>query len=265
MKRAAAEPATTVHPLAVVEPGASLGAGVEVGAFAYIGGRVVIGDGCRIHHHATVEGRTILGRDNEVFPYALVGGKTHDLKYRGGEPGLRIGDRNVFREYATAHVATAEGDWTEMGDDNHILAYSHIAHDCRVGNHLVMSSHAALAGHVEVGDHANIGWGAGVHQFCRIGRFAMVSATSKVVQDVPPFFIADGNPADSRTVNRIALERAGFAEEAIVAISQAFKTLFREGLNRSQGITRLEERGLADDPHVREIIAFIRESDRGVC
>ena len=137
--------AAQIHPTAIIEPTVSLGADVVVGAYAYVGGAARIGDGTVIHHHATVEGNTVLGRQCEVFPYAAIGTKTHDLKFRGGEPGLRAGDRNVFREYVTVHSATKDGDFTVLGDDNVILAYSHVAHDCVIGNHLVMSSQSALA------------------------------------------------------------------------------------------------------------------------
>ncbi|MFM7209696.1 MAG: acyl-ACP--UDP-N-acetylglucosamine O-acyltransferase, partial [Verrucomicrobiota bacterium] len=182
--------AARIHPTAIVEPGARLGADVEVGAYAFVGADVTLGDRTKVLHHATVEGRTETGPDCEVHPYALIGGRTQDLKARPGRPGLRIGARNVFREYVSVHLGTQEGEWTVLGDDNVLLAYSHVAHDCVIGNHLVMSSHSAVAGHVHVGDHVNIGWNAGIHQFCRIGDHAMVAACSKCVQDVPPFVIA---------------------------------------------------------------------------
>jgi acyl-ACP--UDP-N-acetylglucosamine O-acyltransferase len=156
---------TLIHPTAIIEAGADLDSTVSVGAYAYVGKAVQAGPGTKIMHHATVDGKTTLGKDNEVHPYAYLGGQTHDLKYEGGVQSLEIGDRNVFREYSTAHCATAEGLITRLGDDNLILAYSHIAHECIVGNHLIMSSHSALGGHVSVGDHVNIGWGVGVHQF----------------------------------------------------------------------------------------------------
>ena len=170
--------AVKIHPQAIVESSSQLGEDVEIGPFCYIGGRAVLGDNTRVLHHATVEGRVTLGSNNTIFPYALIGGLTHDLKYEGGEPGLQIGDNNVFREYVTAHVATQSEDLTCIGSNNVFLAYSHVAHDCQIGDHLVMSSHSALGGHVEVENHVNIGWGAGVHQFCRLGRHCMVSACS---------------------------------------------------------------------------------------
>ena len=170
---------TNIHPTAIIEKGAQIADGVEIGAYAYIGSQVKIGAGSCVFHHATVDGFTTLGERNQIFPYAFIGGKTHDLKYKGGLPGLVIGDDNVFREYSTAHMATSDGTFTIVGNRNNILAYSHIAHDCVVGDNIVMSSHAALGGHVKVEDHAVIGWGSGVHQFCRIGAYAMLSASSK--------------------------------------------------------------------------------------
>ncbi|MBC2603067.1 acyl-ACP--UDP-N-acetylglucosamine O-acyltransferase [Puniceicoccus vermicola] len=255
----------TIHPTAVIEDGAQISDSAEIGAYAYIGGEVRLGPGCRVYHHATVEGYTEMGRDNEVFPYAMIGGKTHDLKFTGGHPGLKIGNSNVFREYSTVHLATKDEEFTVLGDNNTILAYSHIAHDCQIGNHLIMSSHAALGGHVICEDHVNVGWGAGIHQFCRLGSHSMVGASSKLVQDLAPFFIAEGGPAKARTHNRIGLERSGYSAEEISLVHQAFKILYREGLNRSQSLAKLEEHPSASEPILSKIISFYRQSTRGVC
>jgi len=256
---------STIHPTAVIEEGASLAESVEVGAFAYIGKEVRLGPKCRVHHHATVEGFTEMGRENEIFPYAYIGGKTHDLKYSGGRPGLKIGNWNVFREFTTIHLATDDGNFTTLGDRNTILAYSHVAHDCQIGDHLIMSSHAALGGHVICEDHVNVGWGAGIHQFCRLGAHSMLGAAAKLVQDLPPFLIADGNPAKTRTYNRVGLERSGFQTKDISLIHQAFKILYRDGLNRSQSIEKLREIPDADESILADMIAFIQESSRGIC
>lgn len=254
-----------IHPTAILSPGAVLGAGVTVGAYAYVGPEVTLGDGCVLHHHATVEGRTFLGARNEVFPYALIGGKTHDLKYKGGRPGLRVGDDNVFREYATVHLGTADGEFTVLGSRNHILAYSHVAHGVVIGDHLVMSSHAAIAGHCVIGDHVNIGWNAGVHQFCRIGDHAMLAACSKLVQDVLPFMIADGNPAEVKTLNKVGLERNGFSPEAVDAVRKAHRILYRDGLNRTQALEKIHaDPALAADAAVKRLLAFIATSKRGL-
>ncbi len=256
--------ATTVHPTAIVESGAQLTEGVTIGAYAYVGAEVQLGAGTLLHHHACVEGRTTLGAANEVFPFALIGSKTHDLKFTGGQPGLRAGDRNIFREYVTVHLATKDGEFTVLGDDNVILAYSHIAHDCVVGSHLVMSSHAALGGHVLVGDHVNLGWNAGVHQFCRLGAHSMAGACAKVVQDVPPFMIADGNPAEVRTINKIGLERRGHSAADIEVARSVFKILYRDGLNRTQALERLRAHPQVDHALVRATLDFISQSQRGL-
>jgi UDP-N-acetylglucosamine acyltransferase len=252
-----------LHPTAIIEPGAQLGEGVAIGAYAYVGAKAVIGAGTVLHHHANVEGRTTIGEKCEIFPFACVGTKTHDLKYKGGEPGLIVGDRNIFREYVSVHGATNDADFTRMGHDNVMLAYSHIAHDCVVGNHLVMSAQSALAGHVLVEDHVNIGWGTGVHQFCRIGAQAMLGAMSKIVQDVPPFVIADGNPAVARSINKVGLERNGYTPERLEAVKQAFRLIYRAGHNRTQALERLREHKLSGSDEFRHFLAFAEKSDRG--
>ncbi|MEM9226684.1 MAG: acyl-ACP--UDP-N-acetylglucosamine O-acyltransferase [Verrucomicrobiota bacterium] len=252
-----------IHPTAIVEEGAQLGKDVSVGAYAYVGAEVTLGDGCTVHHHATVEGFSELGAANEVFPYAYIGAKTHDLKFDGGKPGLKIGARNVFREYSNVHLATNDAELTVIGDDNVILAYSHVAHDCIIGNHLVMSSHAALGGHVVVGDHVVVGWGVGVHQFCRIGEHVMVGACSKLVQDVPPYMIADGNPAEVRAINKVGLERRDFTPEDIDLVRGIHRILYRDGLNRTQALERLCKHPEADSPFIKAVIAFAETSERG--
>ena len=253
-----------IHSTAIIEAGAQLDEGVTVGAYAYIGPHVQIASRTEVMHHATVDGNTTLGNDNEIHPYAYIGGKTHDLKYKGGIHRLEIGNHNVFREYATVHCATAEDLLTEMGDHNVILAYSHIAHECKVGNHLVMSSHAALGGHVEVGHHVNVGWGVGIHQFCRLGDHCMAAATATVLQDIPPFFTASGNPAEVRGINKVGLQRAGFSEAAISGVRKAYKQLYKKGLNRSQAIESIVKSELSQIDEVQELVAFIKASERGI-
>jgi acyl-[acyl-carrier-protein]--UDP-N-acetylglucosamine O-acyltransferase len=254
----------SIHPTAIVEPSAELGAGVEIGAFAYIGAGVRLGAGTRVHHHASVEGNTILGENCEVFPYANIGAKTQDLKYKGGAPGVRIGARNVFREYVSVHAATADGDMTVIGDDNNLLAYCHVAHDCVLGNHIVMSNGTVLAGHVIVEDHVVMGGYSGVHQFCRIGAHAMVSAYAKVVQDVAPFFIADGVPAVIRSMNKVGLERRGFSAEQLDRVKQLYRVLFRDGLNRSQALEKLREHPHANSDEFQRLLTFAAKSERGL-
>ena len=252
-----------IHPTAIIETGAQLGTDVEVGAYGYVGGGVTLGTGTRLHHHASVEGNTHLGAQCEVFPYALLGAKTQDMKFQGGKPGLRIGDRNVFREYVSVHCATNDGEFTTIGSDNTFLAYGHIAHDCRLGSHIVASNYFGLSGHITIEDHVVIGGMAGIHQFVRIGAYAMVGGMAKLVQDVPPFMMADGNPAETRTVNKTGMERNGVSEEAQSALRQAYKILFREGLTVSNAIAKAEKE-LPPLPEVRHLIQFVRASERGI-
>ena len=209
-------------------------------------------------------GRTTLGAKCELFPYACIGGKTQDLKYKGGRPGLRIGERNVFREYVTVHAATFDDEFTVIGSDNTILAYSHIAHDCIVGDHCVMSNGTMLAGHVIVEDHVIIGGYGGVHQFCRLGAYAMLSATAKLVQDLPPFFIADGTPAIVRAYNKVGLERNGHTPEQLDRVKQIFRILYRDGLNRTQALEKLAAHPEASSAEFQRVIAFAAKSTRGL-
>lgn len=252
-----------IHPTAIVERGAQLGEGVEIGAYAFVGSTVVLGAGTRLHHHATVEGNTVLGEACEIFPFACLGGKTQDLKYKGGNPGVRIGERNVFREYVSVHAATFDGDFTRIGSDNTILAYSHVAHDCVVGNKVIMSNYAGLAGHVVVEDHVVIGAYGGVHQFCRLGAHAMLSACSKLVHDLPPYLIADGGPATVRAYNKVGLERLGFTAEQLDRVKQLFRILYRDGLNRTQAAEKLAADPQAGSEEFQRILEFAKVSTRG--
>ena len=253
-----------IHPSAVIEPGAQLGAEVEVGAFCYVGGEVTLGAGTRLHHHASVEGFTSVGERCEIFPYACIGGKTQDLKYKGGNPGVRIGDRNTFREYVSVHAATKDGEFTVIGNDNTILAYSHVAHDCQLGSHIIASNSVGLAGHVIVEDHVALGAKCGVHQFCRIGAFAMVGAMSKIVQDVPPYIIADGNPAVARSINKVGLERNGFGVDRLEAVKQAFRVFYRAGHNRTQAFEKMHAHALGTSEDFKRFLTFVERSERGV-
>jgi UDP-N-acetylglucosamine acyltransferase len=256
--------AASVHPSTIVEPGAQLGTGVEVGAFCFVGRSVTLGAGTKLHHHASVEGNTTLGEKCEIFPYACIGGKTQDLKYKGGNPGLRIGDRNVFREYVTVHCATNDGDFTQIGSDNVLLATCHVAHDCLLGDHIIMSNGAVLAGHVTVEDRVVIGGYGGIHQFCRLGAFAMLSATAKLVHDLPPYFIADGTPAEVRAINRVGLERNGFTGEQLDRVKQIHRILYRDGLNRTQALEKLAQHEQAASEEFKRVLEFAQRSERGL-
>ena len=255
---------TQIHPTAIVDPSAQIGADVTVGPYAFVGAGVRLGDGTVLHHHATVEGNTTLGQGNEVFPFACVGLKTQDLKYKGGNPGTRVGDRNVFREFCTVHAATNDGDFTVIGSNNHFLAYTHIAHDCQVGNHVVMSNTATLAGHIKMGSHVVMGGLAAAHQFCHIGDRAMIGGMSRVSLDVPPFMIVEGSPAVVRAVNKVGLERAGFTPAQLERVKTIYRMFFREGLNRAQALEKLRTSGIEAEPEVAAFIAFAESSERGL-
>ena len=252
-----------IHPTAIVHPQAQLGANCEIGPYCVIGEHVALGDGCRLHSHVVIDGHTTLGKENEIYPFASLGLKSQDLKWKGGVTRTQIGDQNTFREYVTVHSATEDGGITVVGSKNHILAYSHIAHNVVLGDHVIMSNVATLAGHVVVEDHAIVGGLAAVHQFCRIGKMSIIGGCSKVVQDVPPFMLADGNPATTRTVNKVGLERNGVSEEAQAALKQAYKILFREGLTISNALARIEAE-LPALAEVRHLVRFARASERGL-
>ncbi|HTI99811.1 MAG TPA: acyl-ACP--UDP-N-acetylglucosamine O-acyltransferase [Dongiaceae bacterium] len=255
--------AATIHPTAILHPKAKIGAGCEIGPYCVIGEHVTLGPKCRLHSHVVIDGHTVLGRENEIFPFASIGLKTQDLKWAGGITRTQIGDRNTFREYVTIHSATSDGEVTTVGSNNHILAYCHLAHNVTLGNHVIMSNVATLGGHVTVEDHAVIGGLAAVHQFCRIGTMTMIGGCSKVVQDIPPYMIGDGNPATTRTINKVGLERNGVSEAAQTALRAAYKILFRERLTISNALAKIEKK-LPPLPEVQHLIQFVRASERGI-
>jgi UDP-N-acetylglucosamine acyltransferase len=252
-----------LHPTAIVHPKSKIGSGCEIGPYCVIGQHVALGNKCKLHSHVVIDGHTTLGKENEIFPFASIGLKTQDLKWKGGVTRTEIGDGNTFREYVTIHSATGDGEVTTVGSHNTILAYCHVAHNCALGSHIIMSNVATLGGHVTVEDFAVIGGLAAVHQFCRIGKMAMIGGCSKVVQDVPPFMMADGNPAETRTINKTGMERNGVSEKAQSALRQAYKILFREGLTVSNAIAKVEKQ-LPPLPEVRHLIEFVRASERGI-
>jgi UDP-N-acetylglucosamine acyltransferase len=252
-----------IHPTAIIDPRAELGAECEIGPYCVIGPDVVLGDRCRLHAHVVIEGHTVLGRENEIYPFASVGLKTEDLKWRGGVTWTRIGDRNTIRECVTINSATGDGEATVIGSDNHITSASHIGHNTVVGNGVILAS-AGLAGHVLIEDGAVVGGKSVVHQFCRVGRGAMVAGLARVIQDVPPYMIADGHPAVTRTVNRVWLDRRGVSSEVQQALRRAYKLLFREGLSRAEALARIETE-LPSCPELEHLVTFVRASERGLC
>jgi len=252
-----------IHPTAIINPKAEIGDECLIGPYCIIGADVKLGVGCKLHSHVVLDGLTTIGPRCEFYPFACIGLKTQDLKWKGGRCRAEIGSDNVFREHVTVHTATNEEGVTRIGSHGNFLAYSHIAHDCVVGDHVIFSNNGTLAGHVTVGDHAIVGGLAAVHQFCRIGRMAIIGGCAKVVQDVPPYMIADGNPAETRGVNKVGLERNGVPEEIQRALREAYKIVFRSGLTVSNALDKV----CAEVPPSREIeqfIDFCRTSERGI-
>ena len=254
----------SIHPTAVVHAGAQIGEGCFIGPYCVIGEHVLLGEHCKLHSHVVLDGHTTLGARNEIFPFASIGLKTQDLKWKGGVTRVEIGDDNTFRENVTVNSATADGGVTRIGSHNHILAYAHIAHECTLGNHIVMSNVATLAGHIVVEDYAIVGGLAAVHQFCRIGRMSIIGGCAKVVQDVPPFMLVDGNPAETCTINKIGLERNGVSEETQNALKHAYKILFRDGLTIPNALAKIECE-LPATSEVKHLVQFARSSERGLC
>jgi UDP-N-acetylglucosamine acyltransferase len=252
-----------IHSTALIDSSAEIGAGTEVGAYTVIGPGVVIGANCIVHNHVSIAGPTKIGDGNTFFPYVSVGQRTQDLKYEGEPTYLEIGNHNSFREFCTINRGTAPGSKTVIGSHGNFLAYSHIAHDCTVGDHVIFSNNGTLAGHVIVEDHAVIGGLSGVHQFCRIGQHAIIGGCTKIVQDVPPFMIADGMPAEIRGINQVGLERRGFEAESIRTLREAYKLIYRANLNTKQATAAIREQ-IATNPEIEALIAFIETSKRGI-
>ena len=252
-----------IHSTAIVREGARIGEGCHIGPYCVVGSHVTIGAGCELHSHVVIDGHTEIGIENKFYPFASIGLRTQDLKWDGGATWTRIGSRNTFREYVTVHSATGDGDATVIGSDNNLLAYTHVAHDCQLGDHIIMSNVGTLAGHVTVEDRAIIGGLAAVHQFCRIGTMSIIGGCSKVVQDVPPFMMADGNPTATRALNREGLKRNNVSEESQQALKQAHRVLFRENLTFTKGVEKARaEVALTDE--VSHLLEFVESSERGI-
>jgi len=252
-----------IHPTAIIEPGAKLAAGVSVGAYAVIGSKVQIGEGTWIGPHVVIEGRTRIGRDNRIFQFASVGAPPQDKKYGGEDTALEIGDRNTFREGVTLNRGTVGGlGITRIGDDNWIMAMVHIAHDCVVGNHTIFANNSGLAGHVNVGDWAILGGATSVHQFVNVGAHSFTSMQTYLDRDLPPYVMAAGNMAKPYGINTKGLRRRGFSDQAIAAIKQAYKTLYRSGLGLEDALHELEIQA-ASCAEVRLLVDALNGSQRG--
>lgn len=253
----------TVHPTAIVSAGAQLGESVEIGPYSMVGEHAVIGDGTRLVGHVVVDGHTEIGAGCTLFPFCSIGTQTQDLKYRGGITRVRIGHRTTIREYVTINSATGDGDATVVGSDCHIMAYAHIAHDCMVGNEVIIANCGTLAGHVRVEDQVILGGLSAVHQFVHLGRLAIIGGCCKVTQDVPPFMMADGTPLQIPTINAIGMKRKGLDESVQREMKKAHRILYRENLSTRQALEAMETR-LEKWPEIEHLIAFIKRSERGI-
>ncbi len=256
--------ANQIHPSAVVASGAELGADVVVGPYCVLGPRVRLGAGTRLQSHVVIEGHTTLGAECEVYPFASLGQRTQDLKYQGGTPRAEIGDRTVIREYVTVNTATADGDVTRVGSGCLLMAYAHVAHDCQVGDGVIIANCGTLAGHVTLEDESILGGLSAVHQFVRIGARSMIGGCSKITQDVPPYMLADGHPAVVRGLNRVGLSRRGVPAETQRGLKEAYRLLFRRGLPVREACTEIAARVEAT-PERDVLLRFIEESKRGIC
>ena len=255
---------TTVHPTAIVDARARLGEGVTIGPYSIVDGDVEVGEGTAIGSHCVLTGHTRIGRENRIFHFCSIGEANQDKKYRGEPTRLEIGDRNTIREYCSLNRGTAQdAGVTRVGNDNWIMAYCHVAHDCVVGDHTVLANAATLAGHVHVGDYAIIGGLSGVHQFARIGAHVMVGGASLVLQDIPPYVLVSGHPCAPHGINAEGLKRRGFSSDSIAAIKRAYRALYREGLSLEEAKTAIAARA-ATVAELRVLVDFLGASTRGI-
>ena len=259
---------TQIHPSAVVDPRAELADGVTVGAFAVIGAHVRIGEGSSIGPHCVVEGHTTIGRDNRIFQFASIGAAPQDKKYAGEPTRLVIGDGNTIREFVTLNTGTVQdGGLTSLGDDNWIMAYVHVAHDCRIGSHTIIANATQLGGHVHLGDHVFLGGLSGVHQFVRVGAHAMTGFQTRLSQDLPPYVTAAGNPAAATGINAEGLRRRGYSAERIAQIKQMHKLLYRQGLTLAAGqaaIKALRGQLAGSEDDITLMLGFLASAERGI-
>lgn len=253
-----------IHPTAIVHPGAQLADDVEIGAYAIVGEHVEIGPGSRIGPHTVVTGHTRLGRNNRVFQFVSLGDVPQDKKYAGEQTRLEIGDDNTIREFCTLNIGTAlDAGVTRLGDHNWVMAYSHVAHDCQLGSHIVLANGVQLAGHVLIGDHAILGGGTLVHQFCRVGAHAFTGGGARVARDVPPYVMAGGGAAQPHGINSEGLKRRGFSAQAIEHIRRAYKTLYRSGLSFEEARAAIAEMARQTE-ELRVLSEFLETTSRGI-
>jgi UDP-N-acetylglucosamine acyltransferase len=252
-----------IHPMAVVEEGAELADDVIVGPFAFVGRMVQLGAGCIVHHHASIEGRTTAGENNEFYPQCVLGAAPQDLKYKGGNCRIVIGNNNKLREFVTVHIGTeAGGGFTRIGDGNLLMVNVHIAHDCIIGNHCILANNVMLAGHVQLEDYVNIAGAAAAHHFVRFGQHCYVGGMSGVTRDVPPYMVVDGHPIIVRGVNKNGLKRRQFTEDQLEPLKTAFKLLFKDSTPMIPQFAQLEAM-YPENAEIRELLGFLRDSMAG--
>ena len=255
---------TRIHATAIVDPGAKIAEGVEIGPYSIVGPHVEIGANTVIGPHVVIEGHTRIGADNRIFQFCSIGAAPQDKKYAGEDTRLEIGDRNTIRECCTFNTGTTQDvGVTRVGNDNWIMAYVHVAHACQVGNNVIFANSVQLAGHVHVGDFVIIGGLSGVHQFVRIGAHAMAGMTTSLSQDLPPYVMASGNPAEARGMNFEGLRRRGFSEDAVAALRRAYKTLYKSGLRLDEARAALAAEQEMH-PELRPLVEFLAVSGRGI-
>jgi len=253
-----------IHPTAIVHPDARIADGVEIGPYSVIGENVSIGKDTKIASHVLIEGWTSIGERNHIFSFSSIGTPPQDIGYRDEETYLIIGDDNVIRECATVHRATTKEDRkTVIGNKNFLMAYSHVAHDCKLGNNIIMANSVALGGHIVIGDHAILGGIVAVHQFARIGSYAIIGGQSAVTLDIPPFVSAAGNRAQLYGLNLVGLKRKGFTDNTITTLKKAYKIIFRSGMTQEEALQKVAEE-LNSSPEAMHLVEFIKSSKRGV-
>jgi len=257
-------PQAQIHPQAIVESGAVVGENTVIGPWTLVAANVVIGDNCKIHSHVVIKGPTILGNGNEIFQFASIGEDCQDLKYAGEETRLVIGDNNSFRESCTIHRGTIQDNaLTQIGSNNLFMAYTHVAHDCMVGDHCILANNASIAGHVHVGNHVILGGMSGVHQFCHIGEHSFIAANALVLKDVPPYLMASGQPAKPFGLNSEGLKRRGFSKDTLLMLKRAYKAVFRSGLTVDDVVAK-QQTQMREFAEVDKFITFIQDSSRGI-
>jgi len=252
-----------IHPTAIVDSAASIGDNVSIGPYSVVGPNVVLGAGTCLHSHVNIDGNTELGEDCTVYPFASIGTKTQDLKFKGGNPGVKIGANTTIREYVTVNAATYDGDFTRVGSGCLLMAYAHVAHDCIVDDEVIMANCATLAGHIHVEEKTIIGGLTAVHQFVRLGRMSIMGGCSKVIKDVPPYMMADGHPLEVKGLNSVGLKRRNVAPEHRKILKEVYRILYRQDLTTRDAVKKIESE-IERIPEVVHILEFIDGSERGI-